>query len=108
MRDELCGSEVLVLETEAVLLPGYEQTGICEFYEGTELNNDATNWWSPNARAVEGMCRAAGFADVTTIVGAPVVSERERRLRTRLHDALTSPDPVSQKPLHYRHVLQAR
>ena len=99
---------VLVLETEAVLLPGYEQTGICEFHEGAELNNDATNWWSPNARAVEGMCRAAGFADVTTIVGPPQSPENPRGRRARVRHARTSPARSDGKTVHYRHVLHAR
>jgi tRNA (mo5U34)-methyltransferase len=66
---------VLVLETEAIVVRGYEHTAICEFYPGIELNQDVTNWWAPNGRAVEGMCRAAGFAEVTTINGPPPIPQ---------------------------------
>jgi len=33
------------------------------FYPGAELENDNTNWFAPNASALEGMCRAAGFRE---------------------------------------------
>lgn len=33
------------------------------FYPGSELENDNTNWFAPNAQALEGMCRAAGFRE---------------------------------------------
>ena len=63
--------ELVVIESEAVVVPGYEHLAICRFYEGGELNQDASNWWAPNQRALEGMCRAAGFARVNTLVGPP-------------------------------------
>jgi tRNA (mo5U34)-methyltransferase len=63
---------MVVIETEAIALPGNEQRAYCEFFEGTELNGDSSNWWAPNERAVAGMCRAAGFKRVETIVGSPV------------------------------------
>jgi len=56
--------ELLVIETEAVALPGFEHHGFCEFFESNELNGDVSNWWAPNRRAVVGMCRAAGFGHV--------------------------------------------
>ena len=100
--------EVLVLETEAVVIRGYEHTAMCEFYETTELNNDVSNWWAPNARAVEGMCRAAGLANVTTIHGPPAPPAGSAGLRERVDSALKLPDRADRKPLHYRHLLQAR
>lgn len=49
------------------------------FYPGTELNNDPTNWWGPNAPAVHGMLRAVGFADVRTITPTPSMPYRAAR-----------------------------
>lgn len=56
--------EVAVIETQTVVVPGYEGASLCEFYPFEELNTDETNWWAPNAKALEGLCRAAGFARV--------------------------------------------
>ncbi|HZY84982.1 MAG TPA: methyltransferase domain-containing protein [Gemmataceae bacterium] len=50
-----------VIETAAVLVPGFEGAPLCHFYEHDELCGDQTNWWAPNAKALEGLCRAAGF-----------------------------------------------
>jgi tRNA (mo5U34)-methyltransferase len=54
-----------VIESEAIEVVGLDDTPLCEFFPGRELNNDPTNWWAPNARALEGLCRAAGFREVT-------------------------------------------
>jgi len=32
------------------------------YYEGSELNGDATNWWGPNLPCLEAMIRTAGFS----------------------------------------------
>src|SRR4051812_15885159 len=32
------------------------------YYEGSELNNDPTNWWGPNLPCLEAMIRTAGFS----------------------------------------------
>jgi tRNA (mo5U34)-methyltransferase len=56
---------LVVVETEAMEAPGLSGRPMCEFFPGQELNNDASNWWSPNAMAVEGLCRAAGFREVS-------------------------------------------
>ena len=56
--------DVLVIETEAVAVPGFEHHGFCEFFEGDEMNGDPTTWWAPNRRALVGMCHTAGFARV--------------------------------------------
>lgn len=53
-----------VIETEATEIPGAGRRALCEFFPGQELNHDATNWWAPNAEALKGMCRVAGFAGV--------------------------------------------
>ena len=45
-------------------LPDMSISRVCEFYETNELNGDVSNWWAPNAKALAGMCRAAGFREV--------------------------------------------
>jgi tRNA (mo5U34)-methyltransferase len=66
--------EVAIIETEAVVVPWREHIAMCEFYETNELNGDVSNWWTPNAKALAGMCRAAGFREVrlTPIIGSRV------------------------------------
>jgi hypothetical protein len=55
-----------VIETEAMEIPGSGSRALVEFFPGDELNGDASNWWAPNAAALTGMCRAAGFSRVET------------------------------------------
>lgn len=74
--------EVAIIETEAVAVQGQEGRRLCEFYPGTELNNDPTNWWAPNTRAVEGLALEAGFRQVV---------------------ALNPPDPATLAPGELRH-----
>ncbi|HTX33477.1 MAG TPA: DUF1698 domain-containing protein [Bryobacteraceae bacterium] len=38
-----------------------------EFYETTDLNGQFDNWFGPSVGALEGLCRAAGFARVETL-----------------------------------------
>lgn len=54
---------LLVLETEVGML--LTRRAAAEFYAGTELNNDPTNWWAPNVPAIAGMLRAVGFTNVS-------------------------------------------
>ena len=63
--------EVAVIETEAVFVHGLEESSLLQFYAGGELRVDFGNWYVPNAEALRSLCRAAGFARVETIVGAP-------------------------------------
>ena len=58
--------KVAVIETAAVLIPGYPHTSLVEFYAGKERNGDYTNWFAPTEAALHGMCRAAGFGRVET------------------------------------------
>jgi tRNA (mo5U34)-methyltransferase len=57
-----------VIETEAIIVPGFEDHQLWEFFEKDELNTDPTNWWAPNLAGLVGMCRSAGFRDVVTDV----------------------------------------
>jgi tRNA (mo5U34)-methyltransferase len=56
-----------IIETHAVAVPGYERYEMCEFYSGSQLNADPSNWWAPNLKALAGMCRAAGFSRVEIV-----------------------------------------
>ena len=67
-------NELAVIETEAVVFPGFEDHALCEFFETNELNWDVSNWWAPTKNAVIGMCRAAGFKRVDMLVGPPAHS----------------------------------
>jgi tRNA (mo5U34)-methyltransferase len=89
-----------VIETEAMEIQGREEQALCEFFPGEELNHDASNWWAPNATALEGLCRAAGFETVTRFTGRPRPPGWRKRLRT----ALGWPNP----PVRYRIIAQAR
>jgi tRNA (mo5U34)-methyltransferase len=65
-----------VIETEAIAARGFEGRALCEFYEGGQLNNDPTNWWAPNAKGLEDLCRAAGFAAVEIVATTPWSDEQ--------------------------------
>lgn len=65
LRSVTAPGGLVVIETEAMEIPGLGKRACCEFFPGQELNNDPSNWWAPNAKALEGMCRAANFAEVT-------------------------------------------
>jgi tRNA (mo5U34)-methyltransferase len=71
--------ELAIVETASVFLPGYEHASLCEFYESNELQGDVSNWWAPNARALEGLCKAAGFSRVDVFLVTP-----EQSLQSRL------------------------
>jgi tRNA (mo5U34)-methyltransferase len=53
---------LLVLETEVGML--LTRRPAADFFPGTELNDDPTNWWAPNVPAMVGMLRAVGFSHV--------------------------------------------
>ena len=60
--------DLAVIETEAVWIPDFEDHAMVEFFETDERHEDATTWWAPNAKALVGMCRAAGFRRVDLMV----------------------------------------
>jgi tRNA (mo5U34)-methyltransferase len=55
----------LILQTQ-VDLSALDRPALA-FYQGTELNNDPTNWCGPNPPAVVAMLRAVGFSEVKII-----------------------------------------
>lgn len=58
--------ELAVIETAGLHLPGYSTESLSGFYAGNELHADYGNWFTPNEKALHGMCRAAGFTQVET------------------------------------------
>ncbi len=56
--------QLAVIETAVIATPGYDRFALCQFIQGDELNEDPTNWWAPNARALQDLCLAAGFRRV--------------------------------------------
>lgn len=79
-------TEVAVIETEAVWIPGFEEQPLSTFFPGDELARDFGNWYAPNAAALVAWCRAAGFRRVDVVEGPPefVPSHPLRRLRWQL------------------------
>jgi tRNA (mo5U34)-methyltransferase len=66
-------SGTALVESEAAIFGGMEDLSACQFFETDECAGDPTNWWAPTAPALLGMCRAAGFANVTLLLGPPPV-----------------------------------
>lgn len=104
--------ELAVIETEAIRISGYENRSLCEFFETTELNNDYTSWWAPNRRALEGMCRAAGFSRVEvssflslTGIARPLPVQRVRSLAGQTLRALKLKRPLPAE--RYRLIAKA-
>lgn len=55
----------LILET--LLDMTWEKRPVMVFYPNDELNRDPTNWWGPNAPAVEAMLKSVGFRRVEEV-----------------------------------------
>jgi tRNA (mo5U34)-methyltransferase len=62
-------ADLLIVETEAdnLLVPWPSLA----FYPDRELNDDPTNWFSPNVSGAIGLLRAAGFPHVTLVSHSP-------------------------------------
>src|SRR5262249_11820591 len=79
-RISSCAKERIVVETETALddltFPA------ARFFPGGELNNDPTNWWAPNRKAVEGMLRLFGFKRIewTAVPWVAQTPERGRAI----------------------------
>ena len=81
--------ELAIIETEAVAFRDLEDRAVCELFPSNELNGDSSNWWAPNAKALAGMCQAAGFHRVDILVGPPPPPRpRGSRLRSLARHAL--------------------
>jgi tRNA (mo5U34)-methyltransferase len=55
----------LILETEVDM--EWHRRPAMAFYPGDDLSDDATNWWGPNAVAVEAMLKTVGFRKVELV-----------------------------------------
>lgn len=42
----------------------YRRQPMAKFYEGSELNNDPSNWWGLNRKCIEALLRSAGFSNI--------------------------------------------
>lgn len=98
--------ELAVIETAAVLVPGYEQASLAGFFAGNELHADYGNWFAPNSPALIGMCRAAGFrrAELKASMDiAPGSLPQPKRWWRRSAPA----PPWTGHPINYRIVVHA-
>lgn len=80
---------LLVLETEVGML--LTRRPAAEFFPGTELNDDPTNWWAPNVAAMRGMLRAVGFRSVDVAWRRPLplrAAKWAKHLRTTPRQSL--------------------
>jgi len=74
--------DLLIVETYVDQRMGEDYPAMV-FYPGSELSNDPTNWWGPNACCVEAMLHTVGFPNVETVWGAsekPSLTSRRHRL----------------------------
>jgi tRNA (mo5U34)-methyltransferase len=84
-------SEVAVIETSGIAVPGYPDASLVNFYAGNELNDDYGNWFGPSAPALVGMCRSAGFRSASIVATEDVLPPQGRWARSR------NRDPVPQR-----------
>ena len=105
---------VAIIETHAIVVPGYEHLEICEFYSSNQLQGDVSNWWGPNLKALEGMCRAAGFARVEVVRGSSYVDTAHpkgslyRKTRSAVgHLVRECNRGWRRRPRHFRAVVHA-
>lgn len=57
-------TELAVIETAAITVPGHDDSGLLRFVAGDELHDDYGNWFLPSPPALVAMCKAAGFRRV--------------------------------------------
>jgi tRNA (mo5U34)-methyltransferase len=107
---------VAIIETAAIDIPAMRDKALCEFYETTELNGDPTNWWSPNEKALVGMCRAAGFSRVEVKSVEPSLMWPQKSTFTKTKEAtgralreagILAPVPPPPDVIHYRAIVHA-
>jgi tRNA (mo5U34)-methyltransferase len=109
-----------IVETHAIAVAGLEDVPLCESYGPLHLLNcDPSNWWGPNALALEQMLLAAGFSSVEVVTGPPPGAGRlpaapgrgsafRRLLPYRVRRLLPDPPPEPARLTHYRAFAHAR
>jgi tRNA (mo5U34)-methyltransferase len=76
--------ELVIIETEAIAIDGFERTPMSEFFpQNGKLAGDPTNFWAPNAACLVGLCETAGFGRVRLLT-TPPRPRRGRVARYRL------------------------
>ncbi len=65
LESQICDSWFIDEEGKSVSLESFSpklvRLPLAQFYPYDELNNDPSNWWSPNLAALEGMIKVSGF-----------------------------------------------
>lgn len=80
--------EIAIIHTEAITVRDLEEVELMRFFPAAELNNDISNWWAPNLRALSGMCSAAGFREVVAVDAPDVIQDPHdaiARYRVTIH-----------------------
>jgi len=92
-------SELAVIETASVHVPGHEDVALAAFFPGNELNADYGNWFAPNPAALVGMCRAAGFRRAELVATTHHPAEEDRSAQMQIKAQLKAwrqwPHPVA-------------
>lgn len=77
-------SELAIIETLGVHLPGNEDRPVWEFYNSDQVNNDKTTWWAPNEAGLRDLLLACGFSRVEIKAGYDQLPENRRGTRQLL------------------------
>ena len=92
-------------------LPHKSHKSLHRFHQGGDLHTDFGNWFVPTIAGLHGLCRAAGFARIETVLGPPDPPEQEPeslkvRIGRRMAD-LKRDNVVSAPSARYRAVVHA-
>lgn len=105
---------VAVIETVGIDVPERTAEPLLSFFAGNELSGDYGNWYATSETALHGLCRAAGFTRVETVVGPPPLPSppsplhRVARAARAAQLRLANREPEVAGTRHYRLVVHAR
>lgn len=92
-RAALVCREQLIVETHVTTRDEIDAPFML-FYPGKELNDEPTNWWGPNPRAVDAMVEHLGFEIIGRAqAGQEVQGDRPGRYTVRGRRVRPTPDP---------------
>ncbi len=74
-------SEMCIIETLGVHLPGIEDRPMWEFFNSDQVNQDKTTWWAPNEAGLRDLLLASGFTRVELKAGSHELTEAQRAER---------------------------